>query len=224
MMPRRVIIWGGTGQAKVVRPILEADGFQVVRVFDRDANIAPPFPDVPMGGNWDDFLSWRAANLLGRKEEFWFTVCIGGTRGRDRVAIFSQLISHGLLPVTVIHKTAWVAPSAIIGRGCQILAVAAISENARLGDACIINTNATVDHGCVLEDGVHVMPGATIAGEARLARFASIGSNATVLPRIWVGEGAVVGAGAVVTRGVPGNRVVVGCPARDIKERNFAVA
>jgi hypothetical protein len=44
-----VILWGATGQAKVVRPILECAGFNVTRVFD-NARVPSPFPDVPMGG------------------------------------------------------------------------------------------------------------------------------------------------------------------------------
>jgi len=203
---RRVIIWGGTGQAKVVRPILEAGGFRVIRVFDNCSNIVSPFVDVPMGGNWDAFVRWRAAN----PGDFSFAVCIGGTRGRDRVGIFSQLISQGLSPITAIHRSAWVAASATIGQGCQILAMAAVSEHTRLGEACIVNTNATVDHDGLLGDGVHIMPGATVAGEVTIGEFGSVGSNATVLPRTHIGKGAIVGAGAVVTRDVPDYQIVVG--------------
>jgi len=184
-------------------------------VFDNCSSIASPFADVPMGGNGDAFVSWRTAN----PGDFSFVVCIGGTRGRDRVAIFSQLISHGLSPITAIHRTAWVAASATIGRGCQILAMAAVSEHARLGEACIVNTNATVDHDGVLGDGVHIMPGATVAGEVTIGEFGSVGSNATVLPRTRIGKGAIVGAGAVVTRDVPDYQVVVGCPARVLMKK-----
>jgi sugar O-acyltransferase (sialic acid O-acetyltransferase NeuD family) len=213
--PRRVILWGGTGQAKVVRPILEAGGFRVIRVFDNSTSVTSPFTDIQMGGNWDAFLSWRAAN----PGDFSFAVCIGGTQGRDRFAIFSQLISHGLSPVTAIHRSAWVSASATIGQGCQILAMAAVSEHARLGEACIVNTNATVDHDCLVGDGVHIMPGATVAGEVTIGKFGSIGSNATVLPRTRIGKGAIVGAGAVVTRDVRDYQVVVGCPARELMKQ-----
>ena len=60
------------------------------------------------------------------------------------------------------------------------------------------------------------MPGATIAGEVVIDNYASIGSNATVLPRLRIGEGAIVGAGAVVTHDVPSGDVVIGCPARQM--------
>jgi len=62
------------------------------------------------------------------------------------------------------------------------------------------------------------MPGATIAGEVQIGDYASIGSNATVLPRLSIGTGTIVGAGAVVTQSVPERTTVVGCPARPVAE------
>lgn len=103
--------------------------------------------------------------------------------------------------------------------------MAAVCAHASMGTACIVNTNATVDHDCHLGEGVHIMPGATVAGEVVIEAFATIGSNATILPRLRIGRGAIVGAGAVATRDVPADTIVVGCPARlhrketDIHER-----
>ena len=71
-------------------------------------------------------------------DEFSFVVCIGGTRGRDRVNILEGLMSYNLTPITVLHGTAWLADSSYIDQGCQILAMAAVCENARLGVACIL--------------------------------------------------------------------------------------
>ena len=50
--------------------------------------------------------------------------------------------------------------------------------------------------------------------KTRVKRRASIGSNATILPGVTIGESAIVGAGAVVTRDVPDRATVVGVPAR----------
>jgi sugar O-acyltransferase (sialic acid O-acetyltransferase NeuD family) len=217
---RPTIIWGGTGQSKVVRPILEASGCRIILVFDNSGTVRSPFADIPMGGDWDAFLRWRSAN----SGKFWFSVCIGGSRGRDRAAIFSQLLRYGLSPISALHERAWIARTAAVGRGCQVLAMAAVSEYTRVGDASIINTNASVDHDCVLGTGVHIMPGATVAGEVEIGDFGTIGTNATVLPRVRIGQEAIVGAGAVVTRDVPDGKVVVGCPARELKRARESAA
>jgi acetyltransferase-like isoleucine patch superfamily enzyme len=64
------------------------------------------------------------------------------------------------------------------------------------------------------------MPGAVIAGEVMIEDFASIGSNATVLPRLKIAKGAIVGAGAVVTKDIPPGMTVVGNPARPHRRPN----
>ena len=206
-----VIFWGGTGQAKVLRPVVEAMGYRLHAVVDRQPDLMPPFADVTMLASEAALDEWLVGNghLVSA-----FAVTIGGSAGRDRCAISAGLVRRGLNPLTAVHSRAWVADSAVLGEGCQILAMAAVSEEARLGRHCIVNTSASVDHECILGDGVHVMPGATLAGCVIVGDFATIGSNATVLPRLTIGSGAVIGAGAVVTHNVASGAVVMGVPAR----------
>lgn len=121
-----------------------------------------------------------------------------------------------------------------------------IREENRLGHHVSIWNNSTVDYGCVIgnnvrihtnvyiaqfteiEDDVFLAPGVTIANDPHpictlcmkgptIKRGARIGVNVTLLPRITIGEGALVGAGSVVVHDVPPGAVVVGNPARVIK-------
>ena len=208
-----MVVWGATGQAKVLRPIIESQGHSIAYLYDRDPSVPPPFERVPLVGSLAEFEYWLEQNSAGL---FGFAVAIGGNLGCERLAIAGKLSSFGLGALTLIHERAWVAETAWIGEGCQILAMAAVSEETRLGRQTIINTNASVDHECVLGVGVHVMPGATLAGCVRVGDCAMIGSGATVLPRITIGANAVIGAGAVVTRDVAEDEVVVGVPAKPL--------
>lgn len=212
-MPRAVILWGGTGQAKVVRPILEHYGTRVVAVFDDTPRLLSPFPDVAIYHGRRAFRRWIAAQ---RSARFGFCVAIGNPYGRQRLRLHDYLSAAGLVPVTVIHPTAFVASDAVLGAGCQILAGAVVTAEARLGRQCIVNTKASVDHECVLADGVEVAPGATLCGLVRVERNGWVCAGAVVLPRLTVGEDAVVGAGAVVIRDVPAGVTVVGVPAKPL--------
>ena len=71
-----VIIWGATGQSRVVKPILEAQGYTIRAIFDRDASRPPPYPGAPFLGGWDALTVW----LQQQTETLSFIVAIGGGR------------------------------------------------------------------------------------------------------------------------------------------------
>lgn len=209
-----VILWGGTGQARVLREALASSGFRVVAIFDNQP-IPSPFPDVPIYLGEKGLHSWLASRTgTGQVHA---CVAIGGNRGSDRLSLLEWLQQRGIQPLTVIHPRAFVASDAEIGEGAQILAMSAICANVKLGCGVIVNTSASIDHDCVIGPGVHVGPGVNLAGEVRVDEYAFIGTGAVVLPRIKIGHRAIVGAGAVVIRDVMADEVVVGNPARGIR-------
>lgn len=208
----KYLIWGVTGQAKVVRPILDASGHQAAALVDNNSHVSSPVTDLPqviLGDEADRRLT-DLPDIEG------FIVAIGGQRGEDRAQISSSLQRLGRQPLTAVHAKANVADTAVLGVGVQLLVGCCVSEYARIGDFTILNTSATVDHDCNVGAGVHIMPGATLAGEVRIEDFATVGSGAVVLPRVTIGERAIVGAGAVVTKDVPAGATVVGVPARTL--------
>ena len=217
MTNRRLILWGASGQARVLRECIAGSELDLAAVFDNNPSSIAPFVDVPMYCGWDGFLRWLAMQPQGLTIQF--LVAIGGDRGKDRVEVQHRLQESGLLPATAIHQSAFVAPNARIGPGSQILAHAAVCVDANLGEGCIVNTAASVDHECHLDEGVHIAPGARLTGLVQVGRHSMIGAGAIVLPRIRIGENSVIGAGTVVTRDVPDNVVVTGNPGRVIRKR-----
>ncbi|MDY6933499.1 MAG: acetyltransferase [Spirochaetota bacterium] len=208
-----MILWGGIGQAKLVRPIVELHGSNIVAVFDDNNEIPTPFPDVPIYYGWDNFESWIKEQ---DRSEIGFCIGIGGSRGRIRLELHEKMQELGLYSVTIAHSSAVIPDDAQIGDGSHIMAGVIIGPEVQIGKQCIINAKASIDHESVLEDGVEISPGATLCGGVTAGINVWIAAGATVLPGINIGNDAVVGAGAVVTKDVPEGTTVVGVPSKPI--------
>lgn len=219
MMNKKFILWGATGQAKIIWELLDLYGFKIIAIFDNNPAIKTlsPTKKVPIFHGKEGFYRWKNLNNLDTNEILGIPA-IGGARGKDRIEIQEFFIENGFKPYTAIHPRAFVSNDVILGNGCQILANATITSEALLGNSCIINTAASVDHECVLGNGVHIGPGARLAGCVQVGDYSFVGTGATVLPRIRIGKNAIVGAGAVVTKDVEDNSVVVGNPARILQK------
>jgi len=129
---------------------------------------------------------------------------------------------------TRIWAFAHVLEGASIGADCNICDGVFVEGGARVGDRVTVKCGVQLWDGVVLEDDVFIGPNATFTNDPMprsrhrpdeyshtvVRAGASIGANATLLPGIEIGLGAMVGAGAVVTESVPPHTVVSGNPAR----------
>ena len=205
-----IVLWGATGQARVLAEFLDAVGYEVAALVDSDPQVAPFLAGVPLLRGEAELRAWRAT----RSGTVAALVAVGGTRGGERLALQRDLAAAGYEIPSVAHPRAFVAGDVVLGSGTQILALAAVCAGTQLGEGCIVNTSASVDHECRLGNGVHVAPGAHLAGNVTVGDGAFIGTGASVIPHMMIGTGAIVGAGAVVVTSVPAGATVYGNPAR----------
>lgn len=133
-----------------------------------------------------------------------------------------------------------------IGENTKIGAFVEVQKNAKVGSNCKISSHTFICEGVTIENRVFIGHGVTFVndmypratspnGELQtesdwkveptiVRQGASIGSGATILARITIGENAIIGAGSVVTKDVPAGVIVAGNPARFLRYVNEAAA
>jgi acetyltransferase-like isoleucine patch superfamily enzyme/dTDP-4-dehydrorhamnose 3,5-epimerase-like enzyme len=129
---------------------------------------------------------------------------------------------------TRIWAFSHILPGARIGRDCNICDHTFIENDVTIGDRVTVKCGVQLWDGITIEDDVFIGPNAAFGNDpfprskqypGRFLRTvvkkgASIGANATVIPGVVIGEGAMIGGGAVVTRDVPPNTIMAGNPAQ----------
>jgi acetyltransferase-like isoleucine patch superfamily enzyme len=126
-----------------------------------------------------------------------------------------------------------------IGDETKIGAFVEIQKKAKVGKHCKISSHTFICEGVTIEDNVFVGHGVVFINDSYpratnpegglqteadwkvertlVKKGASIGSGATILSNIVIGENAIIGAGATVTKDVPDNTIVAGCPAKVLR-------
>lgn len=144
-----------------------------------------------------------------------FIVAIGNNNDRKR--LLDELVAEGAFIATVIHPSAVVADSAVLGPGICIMAGSILNPFVQIGKGVIINTKASVDHHGVIGDYTHIAPGVTLAGDVKIGSTSFIGSGVVISNQIEVTSNVIVGAGGVVVEDITETGTYVGVPVKKIK-------
>lgn len=129
-------------------------------------------------------------------------VAIGCNHTRKKISEENPLLQW---PV-IIHPSAEVHESAIIGPGTFIGPKAVINPDAKIGAHCIINSGAILEHDCEIGSYVHIAPGTTLCGGVNVGDLTLVGAGTIVIPNIQIGKECLIGAGSVIVRDVEEGR------------------
>ncbi len=121
-------------------------------------------------------------------------------------------------PSSFTDSTVAVPRSLVAEPGLWVNTGVTLGGASRFERFVLINRGASVGHHASLGRFASIGPNATVAGEVTIGAGATVGAGAVILPRKTIGEHATVAAGAVVTRDVPERSLVMGNPARVVRE------
>lgn len=105
------------------------------------------------------------------------------------------------------------------GEGCILTGPQnLLTVNIKIGSFAFLNGLVRVGHGAVIGDYTTIFSDTNISGDVNIGRECLVGTGSTILPKLRIGNGSIVGAGALVSKDVPEGVVVGGVPAKIIKE------
>jgi sugar O-acyltransferase (sialic acid O-acetyltransferase NeuD family) len=125
---------------------------------------------------------------------------------------FEQLVS-------LVDPTAFVSRTAVMGKGSVIYPGCFVGLQARVGNFVFMLSNSVINHDVILEDRILVNSGVVLAGGVHVGGDSLLGQACTVREKLKIGNGSLVGMGAVVIKDVPPQSVVVGNPARKMLKK-----
>ncbi|MCX8061831.1 MAG: NeuD/PglB/VioB family sugar acetyltransferase [Anaerolineales bacterium] len=199
-----LLIFGGGGHGKSLIELIRASGQHLIAgVIDDNKPLGSLILGVPIIGRSQDLpaLYQRGYRLMVN--------AVGGIGDiSQRIAVFEHGRSAGFAFPTVIHPTAFIEESAILGEGAQVFPHAYVGSDAYIGFGAIINTGAIVSHDCQLGDYVNLSPGSILAGEVVIGEATLIGMGVTVNLRVKIGARCRIGNGAIVKQDVPDHTIV----------------
>jgi UDP-2-acetamido-3-amino-2,3-dideoxy-glucuronate N-acetyltransferase len=148
-----------------------------------------------------------------------------------QIHTLAEVHSNHIGPNSRIWQFVIILPNARIGADCNICSHVLIENDVIIGNRVTVKSGVQLWDGLRIEDDVFIGPNVTFTNDGfprskqhpsiflvtTIKSHASIGGGATILPGVTIGHGSMVGAGAVVTKPVPDNVVVVGNPARIVR-------
>ena len=210
----RIAVYGGGGFAREVAWLAEACGHEVVCFIDDDPS--------KIGRTLNDIRVLSIEDAASQFKDAHVAAAIGSPKTRETVTRRAE--QHGFRLATLVHprveRSRWVT----LGDGAVICAGNILTTNITIGRHVQINLDCTIGHDVRMDDFATLAPGVHVSGWVTLGRRAYVGTGASIIngtedrPLV-IGEDAVVGAGACVTRSVDPGVTAVGVPAKPLGPR-----
>lgn len=207
----RLLIFGAGGFGREVAWLAEqcwGERTEVVFCVDQPGYLSAPINGIPVR-LLEDFAG-DVSHPLG------YVVAVGDPGQRMRIVGLHEAM--GMRPATLVHPRVEASRWVEIGPGSILCAGVIATTNIVIGAHVHINLDCTIGHDVVIGDYATLSPGVHVSGNVTIGSRAFIGTGATIIngcsrSPLSIGDGAVVAAGACVTKPVEPGALVAGVPA-----------
>lgn len=208
---RDLVIVGGGGLGREVIWLAQDCGarWNVIGVLDDAKELQDQtLCSIPVLGRVADWNKYAKAD---------FVIALGAPRTRRAVAARMNAAGEPKF-ATLIHPSVRMSSFVEIGAGSIVAAGCIVTTQVRIGRHNMLDRMVNIGHDCVLGDFCTVSPMVPMGGNVVLGAGVWIGASASIRQGVRMGAGSMAGMGAVVVKDVPANQLVVGSPARHMKD------
>ena len=201
-MSKQIILIGGFHE---MIELSEKCGYKIVGIIDNQ--LSGEYYGYPILGKDND-----AEKIVSTYKNIPLVISVDSPIVRKKLVEYYNRL--GCEFAKLISPEARVSKTATIDKGSVIQSGVYISSSTHIGCFVKLNVNCNVMHDNIVSDFVTIAPNAVSLGRVKICESAYIGANSTLLPGVCVGEEAVIGAGAVVTKSVADRCKMIGIPAK----------
>ncbi len=181
----KILIYGSKEFGRVVKSYVNESGNEFAGFID-DFNEGPEIVGT-----------YKSARKTFPKEEYEIVNAVGYKNLDARDGVTQKILSDGYRLAHIIHRTAYVADSATLGKGCIIMAKAVVDVHARIRDAVVLWPGAVVSHDSTIGKNSFLAPNCTVCGYARVGENCFVGAGAVVVDHVVVPDKSFVKASSV---------------------------
>lgn len=214
---KRIAIYGAGGFGREVAWLAEAcREYKVVCIVDDDPNWqGERINNLPVMSLEDTIKKYPDANMV---------VAIGSPKTRQKITEKVKLFGFEI--ESLIHPRTEMSRWIDFDEGTVICAGCILTTNVRIGKNVQINLGCTVGHDVIMRDYTTLAPGVHVSGWVHFGKRVYVGTGAIFIngdknKPLTVGNDAVVGAGAVVTKPVPSGETWGGVPAKSLSKKQY---
>ncbi len=133
-----------------------------------------------------------------------------------KLACLPPLLERGAEFLTFIHPRSLLGPNVTLGRGCVLCPDVILTADVTVGDFVVLNCRCCAGHDSRIGSWSTLSAFCDVTGYAEVGERVFMGSHACVIPGKRIGDGALLGAGSVAIRNLPGEKTSFGVPAKPI--------